>query len=73
MSTDTPPAQPQRAMTAMTMPLWPDAALLLGVGRSTAYSLARRGEFPVRLLRVGTKYRVSRADLLTYLGESLTI
>jgi excisionase family DNA binding protein len=61
-----------------TLPLWPSstnpdepaAASILGMGRSTAFALAKAGEFPVRLLRVGTKYRVSRADLLRYLGET---
>lgn len=54
----------------LTIPLWPHAAEILGMGRSTAYDLAKRGEFPVRLLRIGNKYRVSRADLLRYLGET---
>ncbi len=53
-----------------TIPLWPDAAGILGMGRSTAYDLAKRDQFPVRLLRLGCKYRVSRADLLAYLGEA---
>lgn len=52
------------------MPLWPDGAQIIGVGRSKAYELAKRGEFPIRLLRIGTTYRVSRADLLRYLGET---
>lgn len=54
----------------LTMPMWPDAARILGMGRSTAYELAKRGEFPVRVLQLGTKKRVSRADLLNYLGET---
>lgn len=40
----------------------------LALRRSTGYALARRGEYPVRVLRVGNTYRVSRSDLLRYLG-----
>jgi predicted DNA-binding transcriptional regulator AlpA len=47
------------------------AGRALGLGRTLAYDLAKRGEFPVRLLRLGIKYRVARADLLRYLGEDI--
>lgn len=40
-----------------------------GVGRTLAYDMARRGVFPVRVLKLGNRYRVARADLLRYLGE----
>lgn len=46
----------------------PTAARALGLGRSTAYELARRGEFPCRILRIGSSYRVPTADLLRVLG-----
>lgn len=46
----------------------PTAARALGLGRSTAYELARRGEFPCRVLRVGSSYRVPTADLMRILG-----
>jgi len=45
------------------------AARAFRIGRTTAHALARAGEFPVSVLRVGTSYRVSRADLLRALGE----
>lgn len=51
------------------MPLWPEAAQVLGIGRSAAYEMARNECFPVRILKLGSKYRVTRADLLRYLGE----
>lgn len=51
-----------------TLPLWPDAARTLGIGRSCAYELVRTGEFPIRVLRLGKKILVSRADLNRYLG-----
>lgn len=35
----------------------PTAARALGLGRSTAYELARRDEFPCRVLRIGSSYR----------------
>jgi excisionase family DNA binding protein len=44
------------------------AARALGLGRSTGYELARRGEFPCRVLRVGSSYRIPTADLLRVLG-----
>ncbi|MFE7237905.1 hypothetical protein [Streptomyces sp. NPDC057580] len=39
-----------------------------GVSRTTSYELARRGEFPVPLLRLGAQYRARRVDLLDLLG-----
>lgn len=44
------------------------AGRALGLGERKSYGLAQRGEFPVRVLRLGGTYRVSSADLLTYLG-----
>jgi hypothetical protein len=44
------------------------AARLLGCGRTLAYELARRGEFPCRVLRLGRRYVVPSADLLRLLG-----
>lgn len=39
-----------------------------GFGRTKAYELARRGEFPVPLLRMANRYIVKRSDLLAALG-----
>jgi excisionase family DNA binding protein len=47
------------------------AARALGLGRSTGYELARRGEFPCRVLHVGSSYRVPTAELLRLLGIDL--
>ncbi|WP_273944690.1 helix-turn-helix domain-containing protein [Kutzneria chonburiensis] len=44
------------------------AARALGLGRTTAYALARDGAFPCRVMRVGAVYRVPTADLLAVLG-----
>lgn len=44
------------------------AGRALSLKRSTAYALAKRGEFPVRTLRAGRSYRVVTAELLELLG-----
>ena len=47
------------------------AAWILGLGRTKAYELARHGEFPCLVIRVGDLYRLSTADLLRLLGASI--
>lgn len=44
------------------------AARAFGIGRATAYDLARRGDFPVPVQRVGRQLRVTRTDLLAALN-----
>lgn len=44
------------------------AARALGMGRTKAYDLARRGEFPLRVIPCGPKYVVPRSALLKELG-----
>ena len=59
----------------LALPLMVDiatAARALGLSRSTGYELARRGEFPCRVLHVGSSYRVPTAELLRVLGISLS-
>jgi hypothetical protein len=46
----------------------PVAARALGLGRSKAYDLAARGEFPVPVKRYGREFRVTRPDLFRYFG-----
>lgn len=46
------------------------AARALGIGRTSAYQLARAGELPVPVLRLGARYRVPTAALLSALGVS---
>ena len=46
------------------------AGRALGIGRTRAFELARRGDFPVPVLRVGLTYRVPTAPLLYLLGIS---
>lgn len=44
------------------------AAKALGLSRGFAYELARRDEFPCRIIRIGGCYRVPTAELLSVLG-----
>jgi hypothetical protein len=44
------------------------AGRAFGVGRTTAYTLARNGEFPCRVIRAGKAYRAVTADLLRVLN-----
>ncbi|MFK3984503.1 helix-turn-helix domain-containing protein [Micromonospora sp. NPDC050397] len=43
------------------------AGEILGIGRTKAYELAKSGEFPVRILRIGRRYLVSVPALLKLL------
>lgn len=43
------------------------AASAFGLGRTTAYTLAKTGHFPCALIRAGKSYRVVTADLLRVL------
>ncbi len=40
------------------------AARALGIGRTTAYGLAKKGEFPCKVIRYGDTYRVPTAEIL---------
>lgn len=44
------------------------AGRALGIGRTKTYELARADGLPVRVLRLGSTYRVVTADLLRVLG-----
>jgi Helix-turn-helix domain len=44
------------------------AGAILGIGRSKAYELAKSGDFPVTILRVGRRYLVPTNALLALLG-----
>jgi cell wall-associated NlpC family hydrolase len=46
------------------------AAAALGLGRTRAYQLVRRNEFPCRVIRIGDTYRVPTPGLLELLGVS---
>ncbi|MFE0192978.1 helix-turn-helix domain-containing protein [Streptomyces sp. NPDC058989] len=44
------------------------AARALGIGKTTAYRLIRKDEFPCPVLRVGGRYRIPTNELLRALG-----
>jgi hypothetical protein len=50
--------------TVTTVPI---AAAIFGLSRSVAYELARADQFPVPVLRFGSRYRVPVAAILTAL------
>jgi hypothetical protein len=41
---------------------------ILGIGRTKSYELAKKGEFPVTILRVGRRYLVPTNALLAVLS-----
>jgi hypothetical protein len=44
------------------------AARALGLGRTKAYNLAKRDQFPCRVIRIGEVYRIPTPGLLELLG-----
>lgn len=44
-----------------------DAARILGVGKSTAYELVKRGEFPIYVITIGNKIRVPLVHIERFL------
>lgn len=53
-----------------TVSLWPTAGQAIGISKSHAYKLAREGQFPAKVIRVGASYRVVTASLLQLLDTS---
>jgi len=45
------------------------AARVLGIHRSTAWDLHKRGEFPIPVLRVGHRLRVTKVQLERFLAQ----
>jgi hypothetical protein len=50
------------------VPVWPVVGAALGKRRSAVLELARRGQLPVTVHRVGRGYQVATAELLRMLG-----
>jgi hypothetical protein len=59
----TPEAIRQLGMTTDVV----TAGAILGIGRTKAYELAQADEFPVKIVRVGRRYRVPTTSLLDLL------
>jgi predicted site-specific integrase-resolvase len=61
------------APTLREVRAWPatcdpaQAALALGISRSTTYECLRRGDFPAQAIRVGGRWRVLTASLVSVL------
>ncbi len=51
-----------------------EAALILGIHKSTAHALYQQGKFPVPVLKVGTRIRVVKIHIQQFLetGEPVT-
>lgn len=47
------------------------AGQILGIGRTKAYEMARNNQFPVRVFRVGNRYRVATQAILELLGHDV--
>jgi len=79
MNSDT--HNPSTASPAPRRPMWtedairalgmvtdlPTAASIFGLGRALAYELAKNDQFPVPVIRVGSRYRVPVAPILAAL------
>ncbi len=48
----------------------PPVAAVVGISKSYFYELIKRGEAPVRVVKVGSRYRVPRTALLELLGAA---
>jgi predicted DNA-binding transcriptional regulator AlpA len=48
------------------------AAAAFGISRSHAYELVTRGEFPAKVIRVGSRYRVITASIIRALSDEAT-
>jgi hypothetical protein len=44
------------------------ASKVLGIGKNQTYDLIRQEMYPVRILKINGRFRVSKYDLLAYLG-----
>jgi hypothetical protein len=80
-ATTTPTADPPATLGDRARPVWtaeriralgpvttvPTAAAIFGLSRSVAYELIRLRQFPVPVLRFGTRYRIPVAAILTAL------
>jgi len=50
----------------------PTAAKVLGIGRSLAYDLVRRGEWPTQVLHIGKLIKIPTEPLVRLLGATST-
>lgn len=48
------------------------AGAAFGLSRSYAYELVARGEFPAKIIRVGSRHRVVTASIIRALSDGIT-
>jgi hypothetical protein len=70
--TETPDFVKEKAVPATTS--LAEAALIIGIHKSTAHAFYQAGKFPVPVLRIGTRLRVVKAHIQQFLetGEPVT-
>ena len=62
------PAWTEQAVRALGMTTDVEiAGEILGIGRTKAYEMAKNGDFPVKIVRIGRRYKVSIPALLKLL------
>lgn len=49
------------------------ASRILGIGKNQTYELIRSGKYPVRVLEMGGRFRVSKFDLLNFLHVPMAV
>jgi hypothetical protein len=59
-------ARVEKTISCETVPLWPDAGKMIGIGRASTYKAAQRGDIPT--IRIGGALRVPKRKLLRMLG-----
>ncbi|WP_256789785.1 helix-turn-helix domain-containing protein [Frankia sp. AvcI1] len=63
---------PELLVGPPTLPLWPDVAEILGMGKNTALDLAASGRFPTPVFKHGLRWIVPVGHLLELLGFGST-
>ena len=46
------------------------ASWVIGIGKNKTYEMIADGEYPIRVIELGGRFRATRYDLLDYLGAS---
>jgi hypothetical protein len=62
---DTSPIDPEKLPAVFPVQT---CSRVIGIGKNTTYELIQAGQYPVRVLKVCGRYKVSKFDLLAYLG-----
>jgi predicted DNA-binding transcriptional regulator AlpA len=68
---ETPDFAQERAVPATTS--LAEAALILGIHKSTAHAFYQQGKFPVPVLRIGTRLRVIKVHIDQYMKTGVPV